>query len=557
MNAARLLLLGIVGASAGKMDEMPGGAGCELDSAGYASGLHHVRFQLDGKARLFLLFVPTKYTPHVGVPLWLLAPGAYETPGRFLHVSGMLQFAEANSFAFAVLQGVKIDGMNVGLHGQSLPTLPDDVEYTRAILRDVSQKLCVNMDRIRCTGYSRGARFCSRLASEMSSFVKGIAPVAGLRYPTPNNATRPQPIIAIHGTRDEINPYWGKGDPTYWHSSVPDAVNNWAKFNRCKYNRWVRKTEHVVLYEHFDCRDDASVVLVMVEGDGHTWPGSHAFVESQFGNTTDEIDANTVMKEFFMKHPEKSYCHTAVKGELCYDAVKEAMEKGLSRRPGWQQRLETIETFEDYQYELHINILADCSRPCPKLDKSNKKRATHGKQDKDKKEKKRSREEGREGGSWKRLESLRAIEGRWMRNTQPGRFTEIIKDGNIYWDVGPVTKIAAEGNGRFTTQWQGSTYHSRLVRGDLVWDDGDVWARVKEDDGQNSLFAMTEEITKARNQRLPTGSPYERSAAALAVLAVGSAIAFGIAAVLRGTRRGRQQLRALQSLASEAGVEDE
>mmetsp|Transcript_102367 Transcript_102367/g.305707 ORF Transcript_102367/g.305707 Transcript_102367/m.305707 type:complete len:571 (-) Transcript_102367:259-1971(-) len=547
MRAVRLLMLSICRlAAAAVKNDSPGGRGCQLDIPGYASGLHHVRIQVEGQARIFLLFVPTAYMPHVGVPLWLLAPGAYETPGRFLHVSGMLQFAEANGFAFAVLQGVRIEGMNVGLHTRALPYLPDDVEYTRAILRDVSKKVCVNMDRIRCTGYSRGARFCSRLASELSNFVGGIAPVAGLRFPDPNNSTRPMPIIAIHGTKDAINPYWGQGDPSYWHSSVPDAVNKWSANNQCKYSRWVRKTEHVVYYEHYDCVEDASVVLVMVEGDGHTWPNSNAFVESQFGKTTHEIDANEVVRDFFMRHPDKSHCRTAKKGDLCFHAVQKAMKHGLAIFPDWEQRLDSIETFEDYQYELHVGILADCARPCPATAGSGEE--VEFRREEEEEERK---DERLEAGSSDRpsitqpVGTVKAIEGRWRRNTQPGRFTEEIKDGSIHWDVGPVTKITAMGNNRYTTQWQGSTYQARLVNGELIWDDGDVWSRADEDDShpdhsdRDSMFAKKVEDISVDERSL---GGLSRIHAVLGLLAVGTTAVIGAAAAftsLRALRCGR------------------
>mmetsp|Transcript_62831 Transcript_62831/g.141961 ORF Transcript_62831/g.141961 Transcript_62831/m.141961 type:complete len:570 (-) Transcript_62831:210-1919(-) len=529
MGALRLLpLLAVACTARNPRRQAPGGLGCELTTAGYVAGLHHVKFKIGTQERFFLLFVPKGYVPRQGIPLWLLAPGAYETPGRFLHVSGMLEFAEQNAFAFAVLQGVKIEGMNVGLHARAIPQLPDDIEYTRAILRDVSQKLCVNMDRIRCTGYSRGARFCSRLASELSSFVKGIAPVAGLRYPNPNNATRPMPIIAIHGTKDRINPYWGKGDPSYWHTSVPDAVNQWSRFNGCKYNKWVRRNKSVVLYQHFDCRDDASVVLVMVQGDGHTWPGSKAFVESQFGYTTDEIDANQVMMQFFMKHPERSICHTTREGELCWAAIESARKGSLPSHPGWVATLSPDATLEEWQWELHQGILADCPRPCDKPDGHTGQEApVHTTAAP-------APVSTASPTTTKLKDTVQAIEGRWMRNTEPGRFTEVIRNGNIHWDVGPVTKITAAGNGKFTTQWQGSTYHARLSGGELIWDDGDVWARVKDGDGENKLFAKKAAV-------LPIGDdgPWWKSDhhfGTLAVLGAAATCAMGFTAALISIR---------------------
>merc|ERR1711879_203413 len=65
-------------------------------------------------------------------------------------------------------------------------------------------------------------------------------------------------------------------------------------------------------------------------------------------------------------------------------------------------------------------------------------------------------------------DSMEAIEGNWVRDTDPGRFIERINDGMIHWDVGPVTKMHALGNAEFSTVWQGSTYHARLLNGQLV-----------------------------------------------------------------------------------------
>ncbi|KAJ1616736.1 hypothetical protein T492DRAFT_527490 [Pavlovales sp. CCMP2436] len=66
--------------------------------------------------------------------------------------------------------------------------------------------MCLDASRVYATGISRGGRFASRLASEMSDIIAAVGIVSGIRYPTPNNATRPVPIIAFHGTADPINP---------------------------------------------------------------------------------------------------------------------------------------------------------------------------------------------------------------------------------------------------------------------------------------------------------------------------------------------------------------
>merc|ERR1719414_1161800 len=161
-----------------------------------------------------------------------------------------------------------------------------------------------------------------------------------------------------------------------------------------------------------------------------------------------------------MKHPEKNFCHTAEKGELCYKAVQKAMSEGPSAHPEWGGRLTASSVFEDYQYELHLGIWSDCPQPCKPVPAN-----SIGGPD-DNQVIPHSHTDQTRPSTTKMIDGLKAIEGRWMRNTQPGRFVEVIKNGQIHWDVGPVTKIEALSNGNFTSKWQGSTYHARLINGE-------------------------------------------------------------------------------------------
>jgi polyhydroxybutyrate depolymerase len=49
-------------------------------------------------------------------------------------------------------------------------------------------------------------------------------------------------------------------------------------------------------------RDDSEVVLVTIEGGGHTWPGRVSTFKF-LGPTTLDISANDLMWEFFQRHP--------------------------------------------------------------------------------------------------------------------------------------------------------------------------------------------------------------------------------------------------------------
>merc|ERR1711920_866276 len=128
-------------------------------------------------------------------------------------------------------------------------------------------------------------------ASELSDRIAAVAPVAGVRYPDPNNATRKMPIIAFHGTEDA------------YRGHVGPAVTTWARFNECQRIETRRVSSEVVVHRHTDCTSNADVVLVLVEGGGHNWPGSTAQWGPWAGYVTHQISASDMMNQFFDEHP--------------------------------------------------------------------------------------------------------------------------------------------------------------------------------------------------------------------------------------------------------------
>ena len=55
--------------------------------------------------------------------------------------------------------------------------------------------------------------------------------------------------------------------------------------------------------EYPDCADSATVVLYTIRGGGHSWPGGKPLPEWFVGPTSSDIDATSVMWEFFRQHP--------------------------------------------------------------------------------------------------------------------------------------------------------------------------------------------------------------------------------------------------------------
>jgi hypothetical protein len=167
---------------------------------------------------------------------------------------------------------------------------------------------------------SNGGQMSIRLACSLSSRIAAIAPVAGAYYPPfrpvdppgpwQNSAetcpdTRPVPIIAFHGTDDATVPFEGGPNRPDIDNTTPDddVMQLWAAHNGCTSGRQESPiSSEVRLVTYTGCDDDADALLYIVDGGGHTWPGS-PYEIPELGYTTQEISATDLMLEFFEAHP--------------------------------------------------------------------------------------------------------------------------------------------------------------------------------------------------------------------------------------------------------------
>uniref|UniRef100_A0A7S4PT37 Feruloyl esterase n=1 Tax=Alexandrium monilatum TaxID=311494 RepID=A0A7S4PT37_9DINO len=329
----------------------------------YPTGLHHLEIlpgpgvpkSIFGRLdrRPYLLYVPESYFGEEHIPLWIHAPGtdvAMETV--YTHNAYL---GHRCTIAMVILSGLW-HRMSVSLHAQgSHDPWPDDVAYTRAVLQEVMQRVRVDPRRVRCMGFSRGGRFCSRLASELSGFVSAIAAVSGIRFPEPNNATRPVPVIALHGLRDVVNPFKG-GNPPYWGESVMVSVQKWASFNSCmRHVRYMMKAD-VEVIKYTDCRENADVILIKLLNAGHEWP------------PLGTINARVAILQFFSDHLGPDECHTVTEDDeryrQCAGQIAWAKRVGIVRHPRLYGGLTSSSGSKDIQLVLRRQVYADCPEPC-------------------------------------------------------------------------------------------------------------------------------------------------------------------------------------------------
>ena len=192
----------------------------------------------------------------------------------------------------------------------------DDVGWFSRLVDHLVETAGADRDRVYVTGFSNGGMFCHRLAVERPHMVAAVAAVAGpmpepLLDPGP---TRPVPVLVVHGTDDPVVPYGGgpvQGDPRRGRvAPVEETAARWRAVNRCAPTPTVTELPHrdpadrtrvrLTTWEPEAAGEGADVVLVMVDGGGHTWPGGLQYQpQSAIGATAGDVHASDLIADFF------------------------------------------------------------------------------------------------------------------------------------------------------------------------------------------------------------------------------------------------------------------
>jgi polyhydroxybutyrate depolymerase len=294
-------------------------AAAVLGAALLGSGDHVRTVSVGPLERSYRVHVPATVDSRRPTPVVVAFHGGGANADNMVAFSGLDKKSEEAGFIVVYPNGTgrlkKMLTFNGGnCCGYAASNKVDDVEFTRKILDDLATAVNIDPKRVFATGMSNGGIMAYRLASELSDRVAAIAPVGG---PMGTDAVTPRravSVIHMHGTSDEFAPFRGgkgRGVSGTDFQSVERSVQTWVKANGCapepvvtKVPDTVQDGTSVVRTTYGSCKDGAEVVLVAIEGGGHTWPGREPGLRV-LGKSTRNISANDLMWEFFEKHPMK------------------------------------------------------------------------------------------------------------------------------------------------------------------------------------------------------------------------------------------------------------
>jgi polyhydroxybutyrate depolymerase len=270
------------------------------------------KLDFDGAKRSYHFHLPRNYDPKTPTPVVVALHGAATNAKIMEYFCGLSNQADKSGFIVCYPNGTGTDPLltwNAGRFPGTPPgtKAPDDISFLRKVLDDLETAANVDKKRVYVTGMSNGGMMAYRAAAEMSDRFAAMASVTGTLVIDEWKPKRPMPVLHIHGTKDGLVPWEGtKSNPFLKFPSIEEVVRICAKENGCDETPKV-----TMLPQPFDNlkvekrdfgkgKNGAEVVLYVIEGGGHTWPGRTA--PSLLGRSTFNLDTNQVLWDFCSRY---------------------------------------------------------------------------------------------------------------------------------------------------------------------------------------------------------------------------------------------------------------
>jgi len=273
--------------------------------------------------RRYRIHVPASYDGSRKTPVVIAFHGGGGNPDAMVRVSRLNDKSEEAGFLAVYPFGSGPDedrGLTYNggeCCGYAMRRDIDDVGFVREMLDDLEEVTNVDSGAVFATGLSNGGIMAYRVAAELADRIAAIAPVGGPLMMETIEPSRPVAVMHFHGTADEFAPFEGGfgensrgGRGVTDFRSVERSLRLWIRANGCDSEPVVTKLPdtvddgtQVTRKTWGGGRAGSEVVLIEIEGGGHTWPGVEPPAAASFlGSATRDISANDLMWDFFRKH---------------------------------------------------------------------------------------------------------------------------------------------------------------------------------------------------------------------------------------------------------------
>lgn len=269
-------------------------------------------FELDGRTRSYEVHVPTSVDPAVPAPVVLLLHGVPRADMRL--VTGFDRIADERGLIAVYLRSGGTDwSIGCELCTSAARDGVDDVAYARRVIERLSAELAVDGSRVYAAGFSQGALMTHLLACRLRDRLAAAASVAATmleEVAASCPAGGHLPVAFVHGTEDPEFPWEGRRGGLVSTISAEATVARWAEIDGCAGEPEVAALPDtaddgtsVTLRSYGGCEDGSEVLFYVVEGGGHTWPGSPGDFSASLGRKSRDVEASVELADFFAAQP--------------------------------------------------------------------------------------------------------------------------------------------------------------------------------------------------------------------------------------------------------------
>jgi polyhydroxybutyrate depolymerase len=233
-------------------------------------------------ARQYKVHVPPSYDPKKPMPLVLCMHGLGQDPVMFCVIGAdMPKKSDSAGFLLLMPFGYQ-NSWNAGTCcGGAVTEKIDDVGFIRALIKEVSSHLNIDLTRVYATGLSNGGYMSYRLACEASDVFVAVAPGAGAigmddigggtSASGDFSACKPVnrvSVLDLHGTEDPLIPY----------RLQKPSLERIAQLNGCMLQTQSAaqpaSSGDTKCVSYTGCPAGTEVIGCSVDGGGHVWFGS-------------------------------------------------------------------------------------------------------------------------------------------------------------------------------------------------------------------------------------------------------------------------------------------
>lgn len=276
-----------------------------------------------GLQRTYQLYVPKALRTDEERPLVIMLHGGGGTGRYVMRQTGWPEKADQAGFIVALPDGTRANMAkpaafignpqlwnNASGVGKESASTADDVGFIRAMIDDIKRRTAIDAQRIYVTGHSNGAGMAFRVGVELADQVAAIAPVEGYLWFTPERLPRPVSLFLIAGAEDPLNPPLG-GTPKINAGrgkdlvlpSMHDNFATWARLLGCRDTTNSQDSaDGLQVTRASRCDGDTEAQFVIIEGQGHSWPGGYEALPAFIvGPSTKTYRATDAIWEFFSR----------------------------------------------------------------------------------------------------------------------------------------------------------------------------------------------------------------------------------------------------------------